>query len=176
MNRIPPLSLFKSISFIAALVFIVIACSHAVIGKSTPSETSALPLITADGTCTGTNPTIKKCTVSFYIQPYKGAKILNDTETLPIKFSQIDKTMALATVWINDVPSDEEKRALKVLQPSNDGVRGLDVLWRETPVVDFPLVALDAPTQKHRFVRRILTGKQPRVRCSFLKLKLYCRF
>jgi len=159
------LSLEKAVKggfWIPCVLFFLTTCSRAQVSKSTTTEPYAIPPIFTHGFCLEGGPTEKKCTFSIYVQPYKGIEIRNSGGVLKVKFSQADKTMALATVALSPVAINEKTATFSVSNSTMGGQRGISVSWSNTPQKNFPLVALDTPEQHHRFLRRIETGKQPK--------------
>jgi len=103
------------------------------------------------------------CKASFYLQPYKGARLTLGETAVAVRFSKIDKTQALAEVSIPNLPQGTRETLITVAGPASGGQRDLRITWQETPIATAaPLVFIDAPRHRHRFVRRIATGKQPK--------------
>lgn len=148
-------------SGISRFAYLTTVLSVTVIFAADGGKTYVSRPIPVEGSC---NPSGngKTCKVQFFLQPHKGAQISLGGISQSVKFSKADKTQALAEVTVKNLPADAGQAVLTVQHPASGSVRDVIVAWVEAPQKTPPLVMLDTPTQKTRFLRRIGTGKQPK--------------
>ena len=139
-----------------ALIFAVAATPLVAQGKAWTSKP-----IGVEGACTAEGSG-KTCRVAFFLQPYKGAVLSMGTTAVVAKFAKADKTLAEATVVVRGLAADTAQSVITIQNPKTGAIREVVVSWVEAPPKTPPLVVLDAPQQRHRFLRRVMTGKQPK--------------
>ncbi len=142
-------------------LFALTACALSAGGNPPPGKTFTSRPIAAEGACRATGAG-KTCKVAFFLQPYKGAQLASGGIALAAKYSKIDKTQALADVTLKDLATDTGQSVITVQHPATGSIREMIVSWVEVPPKTPPLLVLDTPAQKHRFMRRVPTGKQPK--------------
>jgi sugar lactone lactonase YvrE len=104
----------------------------------------------------------KDCKVRFFLQPFKGVQLAVDGQKVAARFSNADKTLAQADIALKGLPAGLAALQILATHPATGSNRIIDVSLSQGQGGDAPLVALDLPTARHRFVRRIATGKQPK--------------
>lgn len=139
-----------------ALIFAVVAAPLAAQGKAWTSRPIAV-----EGSCAAEGGG-KTCKVTFFLQPYKGAVLSMGSGPLVPKFAKADKTLAEATVVVKGLAADTAQSVITIQNPKTGSIREVVVAWVEAPPKTPPLIVLDAPQQRHRFLRRVMTGKQPK--------------
>ncbi len=104
----------------------------------------------------------KDCKVRFFLQPFKGVQVTLDGQKIAARFSVADKTLAQADVTLKGLPAGQSEAVLTATHAATGSTRVIRVLLQPGKSAEIPLVALDMPSYRHRFVRRIATGKQPK--------------
>lgn len=117
--------------------------------------------IGAPAFCT-VNGDLKDCKVRFYLQPFKGVQLTLDGQKVAARFSNADKTLAQTDLTLKGLPAGQASARLLATHPATGSERVIDIALAANAPAEVPLVTLDLPQARHRFVRRIATGKQPK--------------
>jgi YVTN family beta-propeller protein len=120
------------------------------------------PPIAAMAQCSQTGETARNCRLRLLVQPYSSAVFTLDGKELKARFSKHDKTLAQAELTLPNRPARETSLLLTVTDKKTGGSRLINVVLTAEKVAETPLVFIDKPAARHRFVRRIATGKQPK--------------
>jgi DNA-binding beta-propeller fold protein YncE len=120
------------------------------------------PVIEARAQCTQAGALAKDCRLRLLLQPYANAVFALNGKELKARFSKHEKTLALAELYLAGRHISEERIFLTLTDKKSRGSRQIAVILTTEPVIDTPLVFIDNPNARHRFVRRIATGKQPK--------------
>lgn len=129
--------------------------------SATPPKVYASRPIPVQAVCTAHNLE-KNCKLRFFLQPFKGVQLAVDGHSIAARFSNADKTLAQADVTLKALPAGQSTALLTATHTATGSTRVIDVQLSDTLPTAIPLVTLDLPTARHRFVRRIMTGKQPK--------------
>ncbi|AFM13291.1 YncE family protein [Turneriella parva] len=105
---------------------------------------------------------VKDCKVRFLLQPFKGVQLALGGQKVPARFSNADKTLAETNVVLKALPAGLGTAEIVATHPATGSNRVIAVTLAQGQPAEVPLVALDVPSARHRFVRRIATGKQPK--------------
>lgn len=108
------------------------------------------------------NPAGKTCQLRILVQPHKTVQFSLSGQKLQARFSKIDKSLAQAELTLKNLPAGENAVTVSATDTAAGSVREIAVSLGETPAAATPLVVLDLPHHRHRFIQRIATGKQPK--------------
>lgn len=120
------------------------------------------PTTAARAQCSQAGEAAKNCQLRLQVQPYAPAVFTLDGKELKARFSKHDKTLAQAELTLPNRPAGEDSLLLTVTDRKTGGSRLITVALTAEKVAETPLVFIDNPAARHRFVRRIATGKQPK--------------
>lgn len=118
--------------------------------------------ITAHAQCTVENSASKTCHLRLWVQPAGSALFSLDGEPLKANFSRTEKTLALVELSLKNRPLNEQTTTLLVMDKRTGGARPITVVESAGAEQSIPLVYIDPPQSRHRFVARYATGKQPK--------------
>lgn len=125
--------------------------------KSHPSR----PVV-ARAKCSLHGETATNCQLRLLVQPYAAATFSLNGKMLKASFSKHDKSLAQAQLTLPDGPARADNLLLSVTDMKSGSRRLIAVALTSDSVAETPLVFLDNPGNRHRFVMRIATGKQPK--------------
>jgi len=118
--------------------------------------------IAARAQCSDAGLATKNCRLRLYVQPHASAVFSVEGKEVKARFSKHDKTLAQAELTLINRPAREDSLLLTVTDKKTGGSRLVTVSLVADKVAETPLVFIDNPTARHRFVSRIATGKQPK--------------
>jgi YVTN family beta-propeller protein len=104
----------------------------------------------------------KNCQAHLNVQPYKGTKFTLEGQVLRVSYAHSDKTLAEAAITLPDLPRDKEQVVVTATAGVDFEPAQILVELSTKRSDSAPLVALNRVGAKHRFLRRISTGKQPK--------------
>lgn len=128
---------------------------------SAPQQVNS-PITAARAQCTPAGEAAKNCQLRLLVQPYAPAVFTLGGKELKARFSKQDKTLSQAELTLMNRPTREDSLLLTVTDKKTRGSRLVTVALSADKVAETPLVFLDNPAARHRFVSRIATGKQPK--------------
>lgn len=118
--------------------------------------------IPVQAACKANSAGTNDCRLAIYVQPYKGVGYSLAGEKVTGKISQIDKTLARVDFTLKGRQASESTAVLSLSETRTGATAEALVHFVDSVQGETPLIALNSPGFRHRLLKRIAVGKQPK--------------